>query len=119
MSWRVVKSYADGGVSSEGGLRKSGVLHVQGAIKPGDDATSLPNRTTQHPPRDSNTAPRPSSLAALSPYSSTLSVLLNEACGIIDDTFITKHAADTSASMCTSRAVGTLGRTASKYGHLL
>jgi len=33
----------------------------------------------------------PSSLASLSPYSSTLSVLLNEKGGIIDDTVITKH----------------------------
>ncbi|KAL5530965.1 hypothetical protein ACEPAG_3841 [Sanghuangporus baumii] len=36
----------------------------------------------------------PSSLGALSPYSSTLSVLLNEKGGIIDDTVITKHASD-------------------------
>ena len=36
----------------------------------------------------------PSDLAALEPYSSTLSVLLNERGGIIDDTIITKHAAD-------------------------
>ncbi|GBE89404.1 Probable aminomethyltransferase [Sparassis crispa] len=36
----------------------------------------------------------PSSLSALSPYSSTLSVLLNEKGGIIDDTVITKHAED-------------------------
>lgn len=34
----------------------------------------------------------PSSLGALLPYSSTLSVLLNEHGGIIDDTMITKHA---------------------------
>ena len=34
----------------------------------------------------------PSSLTSLSPYSSTLSVLLNEKGGIIDDTIITKHA---------------------------
>lgn len=33
----------------------------------------------------------PSSLKSLSPYSSTLSVLLNENGGIIDDTVITKH----------------------------
>lgn len=33
----------------------------------------------------------PSSLATLKPYSSTLSVLLNEEGGIIDDTMITKH----------------------------
>ncbi|KAF8437655.1 hypothetical protein L210DRAFT_3631671 [Boletus edulis BED1] len=33
----------------------------------------------------------PSSLATLAPYSSTLSVLLNEKGGIIDDTMITKH----------------------------
>ena len=33
----------------------------------------------------------PSSLATLIPYSSTLSVLLNEHGGIIDDTMITKH----------------------------
>ena len=37
----------------------------------------------------------PSSLTALVPYSSTLSVLLNEKGGIIDDTIITKHAEDT------------------------
>ena len=36
----------------------------------------------------------PSGLAALDPYSSTLSVLLNEKGGIIDDTVITKHASD-------------------------
>jgi len=36
----------------------------------------------------------PSSLSALEPYSSTLSVLLNEKGGIIDDTVITKHAED-------------------------
>lgn len=33
----------------------------------------------------------PSSLANLAPYSSTLSVILNEDGGIIDDTIITKH----------------------------
>ncbi|KAH7923694.1 glycine cleavage system T protein [Leucogyrophana mollusca] len=33
----------------------------------------------------------PSSLKSLTPYTSTLSVLLNEAGGIIDDTVITKH----------------------------
>ena len=36
----------------------------------------------------------PSSLRSLAPYSSTLSVLLNECGGIIDDTIITKHADD-------------------------
>ncbi|KAK0188316.1 hypothetical protein F5146DRAFT_1054654 [Armillaria mellea] len=36
----------------------------------------------------------PSALSALAPYSSTLSVLLNERGGIIDDTIITKHAED-------------------------
>ncbi|KAJ2936991.1 hypothetical protein H1R20_g109, partial [Candolleomyces eurysporus] len=36
----------------------------------------------------------PSSLSSLSSYSSTLSVLLNEQGGIIDDTIITKHASD-------------------------
>jgi len=36
----------------------------------------------------------PSSLASLKPYSSTLSVLLNEKGGIIDDTIVTKHAPD-------------------------
>ena len=36
----------------------------------------------------------PSSLHSLAPYSSTLSVLLNERGGIIDDTVITKHAED-------------------------
>lgn len=36
----------------------------------------------------------PSSLASLKPYSSTLSVLLNENGGIIDDTIVTKHASD-------------------------
>ncbi|KXN90339.1 putative aminomethyltransferase, mitochondrial [Leucoagaricus sp. SymC.cos] len=36
----------------------------------------------------------PSSLSSLSPYSSTLSVILNENGGIIDDTIITKHAVD-------------------------
>jgi aminomethyltransferase len=36
----------------------------------------------------------PSSLSSLAPYSSTLSVLLNPQGGIIDDTVITKHAAD-------------------------
>ncbi|TFK80591.1 glycine cleavage system T protein [Polyporus arcularius HHB13444] len=36
----------------------------------------------------------PSSLKSLAPYSSTLSVLLNERGGIIDDTVITKHAED-------------------------
>ncbi|PCH36479.1 glycine cleavage system T protein [Wolfiporia cocos MD-104 SS10] len=36
----------------------------------------------------------PSSLSSLTPYSSTLSVLLNERGGIIDDTVITKHADD-------------------------
>ncbi|KAJ7794570.1 hypothetical protein B0H14DRAFT_3556709 [Mycena olivaceomarginata] len=36
----------------------------------------------------------PSSLAPLAPYSSTLSVLLNEKGGIIDDLMITKHAED-------------------------
>lgn len=36
----------------------------------------------------------PSSLNALAPYSSTLSVLLNHEGGIIDDTVITKHAPD-------------------------
>lgn len=36
----------------------------------------------------------PSSLTSLSPYSSTLSVLLNEKGGIIDDTIITKHSED-------------------------
>ncbi|KAH8091707.1 glycine cleavage system T protein [Cristinia sonorae] len=36
----------------------------------------------------------PSGLASLPPYSSTLSVLLNEHGGIIDDTVITKHASD-------------------------
>ncbi|KAF8810454.1 glycine cleavage system T protein [Phlegmacium glaucopus] len=36
----------------------------------------------------------PSSLASLKPYTSTLSVLLNEEGGIIDDTIITKHASD-------------------------
>ncbi|KAJ7879276.1 glycine cleavage system T protein [Mycena olivaceomarginata] len=41
----------------------------------------------------SNGSP-PSSLASLAPYSSTLSVLLNEKGGIIDDLMITKHAED-------------------------
>ena len=36
----------------------------------------------------------PSSLSSLPPYSSTLSVILNERGGIIDDTVITKHAKD-------------------------
>lgn len=36
----------------------------------------------------------PSSIAALKPYSSTLTVLLNEEGGIIDDTIVTKHATD-------------------------
>jgi aminomethyltransferase len=36
----------------------------------------------------------PSSLSTLVPYTSTLSVLLNEHGGIIDDTVITKHASD-------------------------
>ena len=36
----------------------------------------------------------PSSLSALPHYTSTLSVLLNEKGGIIDDTIITKHADD-------------------------
>ncbi|EPS94889.1 hypothetical protein FOMPIDRAFT_1026007 [Fomitopsis schrenkii] len=36
----------------------------------------------------------PSSLSALEPYSSTLSVILNEQGGIIDDTIVTKHAED-------------------------
>ncbi|WWD18007.1 glycine cleavage system T protein [Kwoniella shandongensis] len=36
----------------------------------------------------------PSSLASLPPFSSTLSVLLNEVGGIIDDTIITKHSDD-------------------------
>ena len=36
----------------------------------------------------------PSSLSTLAPYTSTLSVLLNERGGIIDDTVITKHASD-------------------------
>ncbi|KAI1787027.1 glycine cleavage system T protein [Ganoderma leucocontextum] len=36
----------------------------------------------------------PSSLSTLAPYNSTLSVLLNECGGIIDDTVITKHAED-------------------------
>lgn len=36
----------------------------------------------------------PSSLSALAPFSSTLSVLLNERGGIIDDTVVTKHADD-------------------------
>ncbi|KAF7311188.1 Aminomethyltransferase [Mycena kentingensis (nom. inval.)] len=36
----------------------------------------------------------PSSLSSLKPYSSTLSVILNERGGIIDDTVITKHAED-------------------------
>ncbi|KAJ3515717.1 hypothetical protein NLJ89_g1589 [Agrocybe chaxingu] len=36
----------------------------------------------------------PSSLSTLKPYSSTLTVLLNENGGIIDDTIVTKHAAD-------------------------
>lgn len=36
----------------------------------------------------------PSSLSTLAPYTSTLSVFLNERGGIIDDTVITKHAPD-------------------------
>ncbi|KAI0640660.1 aminomethyltransferase [Trametes meyenii] len=36
----------------------------------------------------------PSSLSTLAPYTSTLSVLLNAHGGIIDDTIVTKHAAD-------------------------
>ncbi|KIM39532.1 hypothetical protein M413DRAFT_447016 [Hebeloma cylindrosporum] len=36
----------------------------------------------------------PSSLSSLKPYASTLSVLLNEKGGIIDDTIVTKHASD-------------------------
>jgi aminomethyltransferase len=36
----------------------------------------------------------PSSLSTLAPYSSTLSVFLNEHGGIIDDTVVTKHASD-------------------------
>ncbi|KAI0277451.1 hypothetical protein BGY98DRAFT_1079288 [Russula aff. rugulosa BPL654] len=36
----------------------------------------------------------PSSLSTLAPYTSTLSVFLNERGGIIDDTVITKHASD-------------------------
>ncbi|WVQ71006.1 glycine cleavage system T protein [Cryptococcus sp. DSM 104548] len=36
----------------------------------------------------------PSSLQSLQPFSSTLSVLLNEQGGIIDDTIVTKHAED-------------------------
>ena len=36
----------------------------------------------------------PSSLASLKPYTSTLSVLLNDDGGIIDDTIVTKHASD-------------------------
>lgn len=36
----------------------------------------------------------PSSLASLKPYTSTLSVILNEKGGIIDDTVITKHDED-------------------------
>ena len=36
----------------------------------------------------------PSSLSTMVPYTSTLSVLLNEQGGIIDDMMITKHASD-------------------------
>ena len=36
----------------------------------------------------------PSSLSALKPYASTLTVLLNDKGGIIDDTIVTKHAGD-------------------------
>jgi aminomethyltransferase len=36
----------------------------------------------------------PSSLSSLPPYTSTLSVILNESGGIIDDTIVTKHADD-------------------------
>jgi aminomethyltransferase len=36
----------------------------------------------------------PSSFSSLAPYASTLSVFLNEHGGIIDDTVVTKHAAD-------------------------
>ncbi len=36
----------------------------------------------------------PSSLSTLAPYASTLSVLLNEKGGIIDDMMITKHSSD-------------------------
>jgi aminomethyltransferase len=36
----------------------------------------------------------PSSLSSLKPYSSTLTVLLNENGGIIDDSIVTKHATD-------------------------
>lgn len=36
----------------------------------------------------------PSSLSSLAPFSSTLSVILNEEGGIIDDTVITKHSDD-------------------------
>jgi hypothetical protein len=36
----------------------------------------------------------PSSLSSLAPYTSTLSVILNEKGGVIDDTIITKHAQD-------------------------
>ena len=36
----------------------------------------------------------PSSLSSLAPYSSTLSVILNEKGGIIDDTVVTKHSDD-------------------------
>jgi aminomethyltransferase len=36
----------------------------------------------------------PSSLSSLKPYSSTLTVLLNENGGIIDDTIVTKHSTD-------------------------
>jgi aminomethyltransferase len=44
----------------------------------------------------------PSSLHSLSPFSSTLSVLLNESGGIIDDTIITKQADDSSFYVVTN-----------------
>lgn len=55
----------------------------------------------------------PSSLTSLQPFSSTLSVLLNETGGIIDDTIITKQEDDNSFYVVTNA-----GRSAEDIAHI-
>ncbi|KAH9852002.1 glycine cleavage system T protein [Lenzites betulinus] len=80
-------SYGDvGAIASHKHVRESvglfDVGHMVQSIFRGPSATAFLEHLT------------PSTLRTLSPYSSTLSVLLNEQGGIIDDTIITKHAED-------------------------
>ncbi|RSH91873.1 Aminomethyltransferase, mitochondrial [Saitozyma podzolica] len=65
--------------------------HVRNAAGLFDVSHMLQHRFTGPSSQSFLESLSPSSLHALTPFSSTLSVLLNESGGIIDDTIITKH----------------------------